>query len=118
MKPYLFSVILLLGLPAIVPAQTTEEMHEQIAGELEKADQAMNAAYRKLMAILNDEGKKRLTETQRAWIIYRDAQASFDSHLYAGGTAAGLQHVGSLNELTKARTKRLNEDFANFKELE
>lgn len=81
------------------------------------SDKAMNAAYTQLMGVLNEEGKKRLKEAQRAWIAYRDAQAGFDSHHLAGGTMEGLERTGALNLLTQERTKRLREDFARFKDM-
>lgn len=111
-------IVVLFGCSGLVAqAQTTAEMKEQAGGALEKADKAMNTAYQRLLKILNDEGKKRLQETQRAWLAYRDAQAGFDSHHFAGGTAEGLERLGSLELLTKARTKRLDEDFKRFDEL-
>jgi len=113
------SLLILLALaPLAAHAQTNAEMNEQAGGYLEKSDKAMNEAYQKLLGILNDEGKKRLRESQRAWIAFRDAQAGFDAHHMAGGTGETLERLGSLNELTKERTKRLQEDFARFKELQ
>jgi len=102
---------------SIASAQTTVEMKEQAAASLDKSDKAMNAAYQQLLKILNDEGKKRLRETQRAWVTFRDAQAGFDSHHLAGGTLEGLEHLGSLDLLTQERTKRLVEDYKRFKDL-
>ncbi len=110
--PFL-AIAVIFGFAA--PAQTTAEMKYEVAAAYEQADKAMNAAYQKLMGVLNDEGKKRLRETQRAWIAFRDAQAGFDSHHFAGGTAEGLERLGSLNLLTRERTKRLIEDFERFK---
>lgn len=113
--PFLVAgVILAVAAPASV-AQSTAEMKYEAAAAYERADKAMNAAYQKLLAVLNDEGKKRLRETQRAWIAFRDAQAGFDSHHFAGGTAEGLERLGSLDQLTRERTKRLLADFERFK---
>jgi uncharacterized protein YecT (DUF1311 family) len=113
---------ILLCLLAITPlatyAQSNAEMKEQAGIILDKSDKAMNQAYQQLLSVLNDEGKKRLRETQRAWIAYRDAQAGFDSHHMAGGTGEGLERLGSLNQLTEERTKRLQEDFKRFDGLQ
>ena len=111
--------LLFLSLSGLTPliAQTSQQMSETAAVELEISDKAMNEIYQKLLKILNDEGKKRLRETQRAWVIYRDAQAGFDSHHFAGGTAERLEQLGSLNLLTKERTARLNEDYQRFREM-
>jgi len=83
----------------------------------ETADKAMNVAYQQLLKVLNEEGKKRLRETQRAWVAYRDAQAGFDSHHFAGGSAEDLERLGSLELLTRARTTRLQEDARRFREI-
>ena len=99
------------------PAQTNAEMKQQAARTYEQADKEMNTAYKKLIGILNDEGRKRLREAQRAWIAYRDAQAGFDSHHFAGGTAEGLERTGSLNLITRERTKRLIADYLRFKDM-
>ena len=81
------------------------------------SDKAMNTAYAQLMGVLNEEGKMRLKEVQRAWISYRDAQAGFDCHHLAGGKMEGLERIGALNMLTQERTKRLREDFVRFKDM-
>ena len=96
-------------------SQTTGEMKADASRAYQVSDKAMNEAYKQLMAVLNEEGKTRLKAAQRAWITYRDAQASFDSHHLAGGTMEGLEYTGSLNMLTEARTKRLREDLARFR---
>ena len=110
-------LMLMLVLAPVSFSQTTVEMKEEASDAYDVSDKAMNAAYTQLMGVLNEEGKKRLKEAQRAWIAYRDAQAGFDSHHLAGGTMEGLERVGSLNLLTQERTKRLREDFARFKDM-
>ena len=96
-------------------SQTTGQMKADASRAYDVSDQAMNEAYKQLMAVLNEEGKTRLKAAQRAWIAYRDAQASFDSHQLAGGTMEGLEYIGSLDLLTQERTKRLREDLERFK---
>lgn len=108
----------LTATPLITQAQTNLEMKEQSGEALEKSDKGMNQAYEQLLKILNEEGKKRLRESQRAWLVYRDAQAAFDCHHMAGGTGEELERLGSLNLLTQERTKRLQEDYKRFKELQ
>ena len=90
-----------------------------------EADADLNAAYKAAMALMKQSdadlaqaeqgAAANLKAAQRAWIAYRDAQASFDSHHLAGGTMEGLEYTGSLNMLTQARTKRLREDLARFR---
>ncbi len=66
---------------------------------------------------LNEVGQKRLKISQRAWITFRDAQADFDCHHFDGGSFEGLERIGSLDQLTQARTKRLLADYKRFKEI-
>jgi len=114
MKMLAFLMFVLAVSPATF-AQSTADMKDDASTEHGVSDKAMNIAYANLMTVLNEEGKKRLKEAQRAWIAYRDAQAGFDSHHLSGGTMEGLEQIGALNLLTQERTKRLVEDCARFK---
>jgi len=114
----ILALIFLLALPStICQAQSMAELKAQAYAQYERSDKAMNIAYKKLLSVLNEEGKKRLRKAQRAWVTFRDAQAEFDCHHFAGGTAEGLERIGSLNLLTQARTKRLLEDYKRFKDI-
>jgi len=107
---------LILSSPTVF-SQSTVDMKQEASRTFEVSDKAMNDAYRKLMGILNEVGKKRLIEAQRAWIAYRDAQAGFDSHHFDGGTLEGLEQIGAMNMLTQERTKRLLGDFERFESI-
>lgn len=96
-------------------SQSNAEMKMDASRSFEVADKAMNEAYKQLMAVLSEEGKNRLKVAQRAWITYRDAQSSFVAHQFAGGTMEGLENIGALHMLTEERTKRLKEDYEQFK---
>ena len=98
-------------------AQSTPELKANAYDRYEQADKTMNAAYKQLMAILNEEGKKRLRASQRSWIAFRDTQADFDCHHFAGAKFEGLERTGSLQLLTEARTKRLLADFMRFRKI-
>lgn len=108
-------LMIALALAPLSFSQTTGELKQDAARAYAVSDKAMNEAYTQLMAVLNEEGKTRLKTAQRAWIAYRDAQASFDCHHLAGGTMEGLEQTGALNMLTQERTKRLREDCERFK---
>lgn len=116
------ALIALFIFPALVPfstcnAQSTSELKAQAYARYEKADKAMNVVYKKLLSSLNEEGQKRLKIFQRAWIAFRDAQADFDCHHFDGGKYEGLERIGSLDQQTQARTKRLLADYKRFKEI-
>ena len=56
--------------------QSTAGMIGCIGQELEIQDKALNAAYAKAMADLNDRQKARLRAAQRAWVAFRDADCA------------------------------------------
>ena len=72
-----------------------------------KADAALNATYKKLIATLDKEQLGRLKTAQRAWITFRDAQCRYETGVYEGGTIAPLVHSRCLTNLTEQRTKDL-----------
>jgi len=113
---------LLLLLVAIVPSQA-QHMNEKdspcsgvvvttdLVGCLSKArdssDAKLNLLYRGIRKKLGESDSDRLTETQRAWIKYRDANCSAERALYDGGTASFPAYLGCLEAMTRARTKEL-----------
>ncbi|MFM6925322.1 MAG: lysozyme inhibitor LprI family protein, partial [Ferruginibacter sp.] len=88
-------------------AQTQLEMHMQAAAAAKKADAAMTAVYKKLMAAQDEKGKKLLLEAQRAWIKYKEAHCTSVANAYEGGSMQPMVYSGCIAELTKARTKEL-----------
>ena len=112
-------IVPLLVLSGFVPClsapQTNRELIDGEIAMFEAADKKMNAAYQKLLGVLEDEGKTTLREAQRAWLTWRDAQAEFDSHQFAGGKLRPLERWGSLIHSTEARTTRLLDDYKRFK---
>lgn len=52
-----------------------------------------------------------------AWVAFRDAESVFDSHHFGEGKFGNIERLGSLNLLTKARTKKLLEDHKHFREI-
>lgn len=89
-------------------ASTTVEMRECASADLQKADKALNATYKKLMAKLDDKiAKDKLKKSQRAWIAFRDANAEFSADEMRGGTGEGLLYTGTVTQMTKQREKEL-----------
>jgi uncharacterized protein YecT (DUF1311 family) len=89
-------------------AQSQPELNAAADAEYQKADARLNATYKKLLAKLDDEGKKKLIAAERAWVAYRDAQADFDADAAArGGSMEPMEYSNSCLELTEARIKQL-----------
>ncbi|WP_341645228.1 lysozyme inhibitor LprI family protein [Thauera sp. SDU_THAU2] len=84
----------------------TAAMHDCIGEEHARQDARLNAAYKKLTALLPAERKNELRAVQRLWIQYRDANCRF----YAdpdGGTLATLRAGLCGLEMTAQRAKEL-----------
>jgi uncharacterized protein YecT (DUF1311 family) len=77
---------------------------------LEKAEQQLNDAYKKLLARLDDEGKTKLRASQRAWIGFRDADVALVVHHYGEGGSLGSSIAAYRSfQLTQQRAKELRD---------
>ena len=101
---------------SLVPAlgQTQLELNEESAKALKKADDALNAAYKELLAKLDDEGKTKLQAAEKAWIKFRDAECESAADDYRGGSIKPLIYNNCTKALTETRTADLK---ARLKEL-
>ena len=106
-------ISLLVVVPiAMLCAQTQSAMNAQARADFERADAELNKTYTALLARLPDaESKQKLQESQRAWIAFRDAEASFAADQVRGGTAAPTVRYSSMTECTAQRIKQLKSDF-------
>ena len=113
MRPYP-ALLLLLATTAVQAEQdctapvTQTDMNICAFQDYQQADAKLNAAYRKLVAMLDKDQLGRLKTAQRAWITFRDAQCRYEAGVYEGGTIAPLVHSSCLTNLTELRTKDLN----------
>lgn len=90
-------------------AQSQSEMNQKEYAIYEKADAALNKIYLQVLSKLDDEGKAKLKVAQRAWVVFRDAQAELDADIMRGGSAAPLLRAGSLTGTTRHRTDELKQ---------
>jgi uncharacterized protein YecT (DUF1311 family) len=101
--------------------QSNPELKACMARAADKADQALNEAYKALQAAVrrqaNDMGQKpdgalaALTASQKKWIAYRDEECGFEDSLAFGGTATGGNYSGCLCALSLERVN----DFARIR---
>jgi uncharacterized protein YecT (DUF1311 family) len=116
-KQYIISFVLLITSLVAFPtshanAQTQAEMNRQAAKDFKKADAELNSTYAALMGKLPDaDSKRKLKESQRAWIAFRDAEAAFAADQFRGGSAAPVLRWTSMTETTEQRIKQLKADF-------
>ncbi len=108
-------------------AVTTPDLVACAQGDEARADAALNAAWKIALGKAKDweagidaSGRaangnatysQALLTSQRAWLAYRDAQCRLEVYANAGGHELPIYRLGCLAELTRARTKQL-QDFA------
>jgi uncharacterized protein YecT (DUF1311 family) len=99
-------------------ASTTVELNFCAEKELDQADAALNAVYKKVLAYIAKNGSDKpydskswedaLRESQRAWVAFRDADCKgLIPMSWTGGTGATGAVLGCLTEKTKVRTTEL-----------
>lgn len=86
--------------------QSTIGMIDCIGQELEVQDAALNSAYGKLSAAMNDRQRANLLAAQRAWIAFRDADcaARYDEDW---GSLSRIEANGCVLRRTVERTLEL-----------
>jgi uncharacterized protein YecT (DUF1311 family) len=85
----------------------TANMLDCIGAETKRQDARLNKVYKAVMAQLDEGGKKRLVEAQRAWIKFRDADVSLYEDSTGGGTASTLTGADRYLMMTAQRASEL-----------
>lgn len=102
----------LLSAPALAQncgdLATQAEMNICANQELQKADAALNAAYKQLLAKTSPEGQASLRKAEKSWIAYRDNQCAFETLGTADGSIHPMMVSECETELTQAQAKRLS----------
>lgn len=87
---------------------TTTAATQNCAGELYRsADAELNRVYRQLSTILSDDHREQLKAAQRAWIVFRDRNATFAAGAVAGGSMYPLLELSEKTAMTERRTEQL-----------
>ena len=75
----------------------------------DKADAALNGAYKQIVGRLADNpGKtKRLIEAEKAWIAFRDAECAFANSDTEGGSIHSMEVTLCEEKLTNIRAQQL-----------
>ena len=73
------------------------------------ADAELNSTYKLLQSRLQSASQKsELTKAQKAWIAFRDSDATFRAGVSSGGGSAySMDYLANLTELTEQRAKEL-----------
>ncbi len=109
--PRLLALLFLLAFPvAKSAAQSQHEMNATARADFEKADAELNRIYKKVVATLDAAGHEKLKTVQRAWVVWRDAEADFQADQEArGGSMEPMIVSGVAADLTRARIKQLRQ---------
>lgn len=104
----LLLVLILASMTMDAFGQTQGEMSATSLKDFAAADKQLNTVYNDIAKTLDDVGKKKLQMSERAWLAYRDAQATFEADVVArGGTMAPLIYNECRRTLTDLRIKEL-----------
>lgn len=119
LRPLFVPLCLAFACSTLAPAsaQSQQEMNQEAAAEFAKADKELNEVYAKVLEVLDDMAKEKLKRSQRAWVVFRDAEAEFRADAEArGGSMWPLVHEGVRSSLTKERVKALKQYLLEEKE--
>jgi len=115
MKEPILTILLGSVLISLAPdgfSQSQIELTRQAAAEFEKADAQLNDIYKKALAsaaAVDEERKQKLIKAQRAWLLYRDAEAEYEADELRGGSAYSMDYNGARTTLTEERVKTLKQ---------
>jgi uncharacterized protein YecT (DUF1311 family) len=105
----------ILALPQNTLAQSQAEMNQEAAQDFETADKALNSVYKKLSGKIDEESQAKLKAAQKAWIVFRDAEAELIADIGArGGSMYSMIYDGERATLTKARTAELQKILKEY----
>ncbi len=86
---------------------STSDSVECLSKAKGSSDAELNSVYQGIRKRLERDDAKRLLETERLWIQYRDATCDAERALYGLGTGAGSAYLACLEAMTRERTKEL-----------
>ena len=115
MKKRIRTILIGFVLASLAPdafSQTQIELNRKAAAEFEQADAQLNDIYKRALAsaaMVDDQRKQKLIKAQRAWLLYRDAEAEFEADEVRGGTAYSMEYNGARTNLTEERVKTLRQ---------
>ena len=89
--------------------------HAQLARRLIRLDRRMRAALEDLSRLLDDDQRKLLTRSQKAWEAYRDRMTEYAGAPWGIGTMRPFIEAGIQSRMTKQRAAELEEELASLR---
>jgi len=83
--------------------------------EHDLADKNLNKTYQDLYNILSTLGRKKLKQTELAWIAFRKTECEFSVYPEEGGTLTPLILENCYLDMTQKRLLKLNKYLAFYK---
>lgn len=93
------------------PDLTQAGLNQCSAAAYAKADEALNRVYKEIQQRLRKDSptSELFVKAQKSWIAFRDAECCFSSSGVSGGSIYPMIYGLCLENVTKERTKRLQE---------
>ena len=119
MNERILTIVLGSVLASLAPngfSQTQIELNRKQAAEFEKADAQLNEIYKRVLVAataVDKERKQKLINAQRAWLLFRKAEAEFEADEVRGGMAYPMVYDGVLTDLTEERVKTLKKALSD-----
>jgi uncharacterized protein YecT (DUF1311 family) len=90
---------------------TTSEIFDYLSDSFKAWDKELNKNYKLLLSKLDTKGKKKLKDSQRKWIFYRDAESDFALYFHydfmGEGTIRQLNCIAAKKDITQKRALEL-----------
>ncbi len=88
---------------------TQQEINQCAAENYAISDKELNQVYQSVRQGLDDAAKARLTQAEERWIVFRDAECTFESNRFEGGSIAPLIHATCMEQITDNRIAELRQ---------
>jgi uncharacterized protein YecT (DUF1311 family) len=85
----------------------TADLRDCLARQFKAADESLNSTYKNLMAKIDDEQKRRLRESQRAWIKQKESKCAKAGEEMKGGTMEPIMIADCHLQMTEQRVSYL-----------
>ncbi|WP_267395131.1 MULTISPECIES: lysozyme inhibitor LprI family protein [unclassified Sphingomonas] len=112
------ALLLLIAVAGPCGGTTTPEVERCLAADLARADAELNRYYTAAVARLAKDqqtvGITHLRASERAWIVYRDAECNAVYEWWKGGTIRGAMALGCQMRITRARTMTIWRNWLTY----
>lgn len=90
---------------------TTAAMVYCASHDFREADDELNLVYKELLSTLDSEGQQKLSNSQRAWLKFRDTHGEFASDIWRNGSQQPVIYFNAITDMTIERAKELQKEL-------